>query len=495
MEVLRVEQVHVIRHKVLVEGRSARQVGRELGVSRNTVRKYLEYPEPVRRAGVGRRRPVYEAVVGSLEALYEEWSARTTRKQRITARRLHQALREAGHEVGLTLVLGWLREKRRESAEVYVPLVHHPGDEAQVDFFAVTVELGGQRQKAWLFVMRLMYSGRDFVWLYERADQVSFLDAHVRAFAHFGSVPQRCIYDNLSSAVRRTLLPERELTGRFQALVSHYLFEPCFTRPGSGHDKGGVESRGKGVRLQHLVPIPRGDTLSEISARVLGEVDAQAAHRLDRDGRSVLERFEEERSRMLALRGAPFFAEKAVLVSVSRRALVRLEGACYSVPTHWHGLEATAYIAPEQVRLVCRGESLTHERQRFGGRSIRYRHYLGELARKPQAVRQVAGELLAELGEPYAQLWRLLVDAHGPREAARVFARVLGAVVEHGEQRVGDAIAAALSAKRHDLLALAEVLRAPYPQRVAVPQSLAGHTIESACAADYDALLCAEVPS
>ena len=268
----------------------------------------------------------------------------------------------------------------------------------------MTVEIAGERRKAWLSVMRLMYSGRDFVWLYEWADQVSFLDGHVRAFAHFGAVPHRCISDSLGSAVRRMLLPERELTGRFQALVSHYLFESCFTRPGTGHDKGGVEARGKGVRLQHLTPIPRGERLGEISAQLLADVEAQAAQRRDREGRTVLERFQQERSRMLLLRGAPFCAEKVVFVSRSRRALVRVDGARYSVPTHWHGLEVTVYVGPEQVRLRCRDETVTHERQRFGHRPVRYRHYLAELARKPQAVRQVAGELLAELGEPYGQL-------------------------------------------------------------------------------------------
>ena len=80
-----------------------------------------------------------------------------------------------------------------------MPLVHRPGDEAQVDFFEVTVELGGERRKAWKFLMRLMYSGRDFVRLYDRQDQVAFLDGHVRAFAHFGGVPARIVYDNLAA--------------------------------------------------------------------------------------------------------------------------------------------------------------------------------------------------------------------------------------------------------------------------------------------------------
>src|SRR3954447_21593828 len=54
--------------------------------------------------------------------------------------------------------------------------------------------------------MRLMYSGRDFAWIYERQDQISLLDGHVRAFAHFDGVPARIAYDNLRAAVVRILV-------------------------------------------------------------------------------------------------------------------------------------------------------------------------------------------------------------------------------------------------------------------------------------------------
>ena len=73
--------------------------------------------------------------------------------------RLHRQLREEGYRVGETLVRAYLREWRRWRAEVYVPLVHRPGDEAQVDFFEVTVEVGGEHRKPWKFLMRFMYSG------------------------------------------------------------------------------------------------------------------------------------------------------------------------------------------------------------------------------------------------------------------------------------------------------------------------------------------------
>lgn len=82
------------------------------------------------------------------------------------------------------------------------------------------VEVGGERRKAWEFLLRLMYSGREFAWLHGHCDQLAFLDGHVRAFAYLGGVARRCAYDNLAAAVRKIVGARREFTGRFLALVS-----------------------------------------------------------------------------------------------------------------------------------------------------------------------------------------------------------------------------------------------------------------------------------
>ena len=63
---LRMDQVHVIRHKVLIEGRSRRSVAREMGVSRKTVRKYLRISEPRRVETEPRARPVLETGTSAL---------------------------------------------------------------------------------------------------------------------------------------------------------------------------------------------------------------------------------------------------------------------------------------------------------------------------------------------------------------------------------------------------------------------------------------------
>jgi transposase len=124
---LRMDQVHVIRHKVVVEGQSVRSVARQMEVSRNTVRKYLRMSAPVRVERQARARPVLERARSRIEALLEQWGPRTTAKQRLTGSRLHRQLVEEGFQVGVTTVRAYLRERRRRAAEVFVPLVHRPG--------------------------------------------------------------------------------------------------------------------------------------------------------------------------------------------------------------------------------------------------------------------------------------------------------------------------------------------------------------------------------
>jgi transposase len=290
------DQVHVVRHKVLVEGRSQRAIARELGIARVTVRKYLEQAVPTRKAEAGpRARPVWDGVGERVQAVLAESRQWTGGKQRLTATRLHELLVAERHQVGVTVVKEAVAEWKRQRREVFVPLTYRPGDLAEVDFFEVLVDVNGKRQKAWLFLMRLMYSGRDFAWIYERQDQISFLDGHVRAFAHFEGVPARVAYDNLRAAVVRILVGgARTLTPRFTALASHYLLEACFCRPGEGHDKGGVESRGKAVRQQALVPIPVGATLTLINTALLARMDARLATTRDAAGQTIGERFTEE---------------------------------------------------------------------------------------------------------------------------------------------------------------------------------------------------------
>ena len=80
---LRVDHVHVVRHKVLVEGRSQRQVARELGIARETVRKYLTESIPVRKETQPRARPVWDTVRRRVEQVLTVSAQWTGGKQRL----------------------------------------------------------------------------------------------------------------------------------------------------------------------------------------------------------------------------------------------------------------------------------------------------------------------------------------------------------------------------------------------------------------------------
>jgi len=486
---LRVDQIAIIRHKVVNEGQSIRQVARSMNLSRNTVRRYVRGRPEGQRRPAKRRSPKMEQVAPAIDDLLEAWKGQTTSKQRITGSRVHAQLLTDGVDVGVTTVRTYLRRKRRAEAEVYIPLVHRPGEEAQVDFFDVTVDVADVRRSVALFQMSLPYSDWDFAWLYEWEDLPSFLDGHVRAFDQLGGVPWRLVYDNLRLAIKHGPGPdgERLLNNHFARLVAHFAFKTSFTRVNEGHDKGAIEVRGKRTRLQQLVPIPKGETLADINEALRTLLATRAAHRKDIKGRTVQQRLEEERRRFLPLPVVAFDPRLPASVTVSRQSLVRMGGGTYSLPSTWGPGHAMAWIGATDVRFELKDAVEVRPKVKSGGKQIQYLDYLPELAKRPQAVVQVAPELMAELGEDWSHLWQLLSAVHDERQVGRIVGGLLAAVVQHGADTVSAALRHVLACSPAPLDdAAARVL---VPAAVAVPEALRDYQIEAARATDYDHLL------
>src|SRR6266496_2995066 len=269
----RVELFERIRRDRDREGLSIRELARRHGVHRRAVRQALASALPPPRK-TPERRPAPK--LGPYRPLIDEWlkaDREAPRKQRHTAKRIWQRLvDECGAEVAETTVRDYVRRRRRELGEpveeVFVPQVHEPGREAEVDWGEAIVDFAGQRRKVYLFLMRACYSGATFVTCFERQTQQAFLEAHVEAFCFFGGVFELVRYDNLRAAVKQVLRGRRRVEqDRFVALRSHYLFESAFTRRGreGAHEKGGVEGEVGRYRRRHLVPVPKSATLRELN--------------------------------------------------------------------------------------------------------------------------------------------------------------------------------------------------------------------------------------
>jgi hypothetical protein len=101
----------------------------------------------------------------------------------------------------------------------------------------------------------------------------------------------------------------------------------------------------------------------------------------------------------------------------------------------------------------------------------------------------VLPDLLRDLGGPFPAIWDQLHRAHGPREAARLFAKVLGHLDTHGAAVVVPALTVALATGTPLLLALTPARAAPRLAPDAVPGPLRDIDVTSGCAADYDGWL------
>ena len=258
-----------VRRAVIVDGMSIREVSRVFGMHRDTVRKILAYSVPPGyRRETPPQRPKLEPFTGVIDQILVD-DLRRPRKQRHTAQRIFQRLRdEHGFGGQYTIVKDYVREHRRRSQEMFVPLSHPPGH-AQCDFGEALVIIGGVEQKAHCFVLDLPHSDGCFVKAYPAGTTEAFLDGHVSAFACLGGVPQSILYNNTKLTVARILGDgRRKSTRAFTELQSHYLFDDRFGRPGKGNDKGKVEGMVGYMRRNFLVPVPSFASFDALNAHL-----------------------------------------------------------------------------------------------------------------------------------------------------------------------------------------------------------------------------------
>ena len=132
-----------IRRRVLVEGVSRRQILRETKMHWLTLKKILEHSEP---PGYRQQQPRPRKKLGAhlerIQQILKEDQA-MPRKQRHTAKRIWERLRADGFTGGYTVVKDAVRDLTQKNQEVFVPLVHRPG-EAQVDFGHALAKVNGR---------------------------------------------------------------------------------------------------------------------------------------------------------------------------------------------------------------------------------------------------------------------------------------------------------------------------------------------------------------
>ena len=506
----RVEQFEQIRRDRDREGLSIRGLAVRHGVHRRTVEQALASPvPPAKRVPVSRPAPK----LGAYRAVIDEWllADRTAPpKQRHTAKRIWQRLvDEHGADVAEVTVRQHVRARKRELGwpvgDVFVPQVHAPGVEAEVDWGEALVVLGGVSVKVHLFVMRASFSGAAFCQASLVETQQAFLELHVQAFEWFGGVFAEVRFDNLKSAVKKVLKGRRRVeSDRFVALRSHYLFASQFTTPGleGAHEKGGVEGEVGRYRRNHLVPVPELRDLSELNAMLLAGSEADLARRIDGRPVTVGQAWAVERPLLLALPVEPFDACETAAPRVDAKSLVTIRQNRYSVPVRLAGLKVSARIGAREITINHGGREVARHERLHGkfGTSAQLDHYLELLQRKPGGLEHsVALSQERDRGawpECLDRLWGGLTDRYGRSDAARQMVDVLLLCRDHGPDRVELAVCGALAAGAIDGRAVAVLARRAQSTGRPAPEQLTGldarlqaHQRPAPDLTDYDQLL------
>ena len=286
--------------------------------------------------------------------------------------------------------------------------------------------VAGVEQKAHYLAMDLPHSDDCFVVALPAETTEAFLEGHVRAFAYFGGVPTRILYDNTKIAVARILGgEERQKTRAFSELQSHYLFADKFGRPAKGNDKGKVEGLVGYARRNFMVPIPRASSWQELNEHLEAGCQRRRERRLRGHTETISERCVRDHAAMLPLPAAPYEACEKIAGRVSSLSLVRYRSNDYSVPTQYGHRQVWVKGYVHEVVIACASAIIARHERSYEREAIVFDplHYLALLEQKTRALDQAAPLAGWQLPECFAQLRRLLearLKKHGSREYVQV---------------------------------------------------------------------------
>jgi transposase len=398
-----------VRRACHVDGMSQRRAARVFGIDPKTVAKMLRFSVPPGyRRSKPPARPKLDGFTGVIDRILEEDRGRP-RKQRHTARRIFQRLRaEHGFAGGETIVKAYVRERRLQGREVFVPLVHPPGH-GQADFGEAVAVVGGEERRIHFFGLDLPHSDACFVKAYPAETAEAFCDGHGAAF--FGGVPRSMLYDNTRLVVARILGDgTRQRTRAFAELQSHFLFADRFGRPGKGNDKGKVEGLVGYARRNFLVPVPRVESFDVLNAHLEARCRERRGARLRGHDETIGERLARDQAALLPLPAVPYEACDIRSARVSSLSLVRYRGNDYSVPVAYGHREVVVRGYVEAVVIGCGAAEIARHRRSYGREDVLLEplHYLALLERKTGALDQAAPLAGWELPEAFLTLRRLL---------------------------------------------------------------------------------------
>jgi transposase len=357
------ERWREIRRQHREDGRSISAIARNMELDRKTVRRCLcdDGWRPYRR----------RVKTDRLLDTHAEWLRQRAPAVRYSARILYQELKArrgySGSYETVKRFVAPLRELAASDTLTQMRFETAPGQQSQIDWGQMRVPFCHGPARLHVFVLTLGFSRRGFYWAYPNERLSQFLEAHERAFAHFGGLTAEHLYDRPRTVCYANGNGRIVWNPTFKAFADHWGFEPRVCRPYRAQTKGKVESGVKYVKRNFLP----GRTFVDIVdfTEQLDEWNAEVADtRVHGTTHEVpLARFERERCHLLATYRQPsFLTDARVSRIVARDWLVSFRSNRYSVPFRLIGKTVEVQACGDRLKIFHHSEAVAEHALRHG---------------------------------------------------------------------------------------------------------------------------------
>ena len=434
------------------DGLSIRQIARQLGHGRTSVKKALEDGLP---RGYTRRAaplsPKLGSFVGFIEQILQSDLLQPP-KQRHTAARIFQRLRdEQGYRGGYDQVRRHVQRHRRRERETFLPLGIAPGERLECDFGHIQVDFPEGRREVPVLLLVWSCSHYPFMIALPNERWESILYGMVCGFEFFGAVPREVWWDNPRTVAQLVLRGrERQANPHYLQLASHYCFSPKFCMPARGQEKSDAERTVFALQRRFATPVPQVADMDQLNRHLLGCCLKERQRTVRGQAQTIGQMFQQEVAAAAPLPARPFDACVSHERQADKYQCVTFEDVRYSVPRQAAFSPVTLKAYLDAVVLVHKGQVIArHRRSRQAGEHVLDpMHFLETLQRKPAYLEKT--RLFKELKLPpaFARLRGELEGQWGEREGKRQYIQTLQLLGAHGPQRLAAAIELSLGQRQ-----------------------------------------------
>ena len=379
-------------------------------------------------------------------------------KQRHSAAKIFRRLRdEHNYSGGPERVRLYVCGQRQRHVQTFIPLDHDPGQRLEADFGHIYVDFPQGRRQVAVLLATWAYSNCPFAIALPTERTEAVLHGLVEAFAFYGAVPRELWWDNPKTVAPFILKGrQRVLHDRYNALASHYRFDPLFCMVRQPQEKPRVEGRVKFCQQDWATPVPTAVNLAELNVYLRGCALRDRQRTQANQTQTIAQRFETERAQALPLPQRPFDACVSEPAAADKYQTVHFDCNRYSVPRLWAFRTVTVKGYVDEVAIVADNQVLARHPRCYGhGEQILDPlHYLAVLGRKPAALDHANVFRHWDLPPIFGELRQALEQQHGGHSGGRHFIRVLQLLGRHPLERVQRAVEMSRTSSGFDVAAI-----------------------------------------